>query len=140
MTAGSMAFLPLGYAVVGPLASWLGAEAVLAGGAALLLASLPLLLSVRSVRRPKDLPGASDAGFAVFDYSRDITIVAIHIWLETLRWRRRESNPRREPTVDDSEEDSDLADRPAPDSASGEGHKVGQEPRDQWDDGPLGSA
>jgi hypothetical protein len=27
--------------------------------------------------------GVSDAGFAVFDYLRDVAIVAIHFWLET---------------------------------------------------------
>jgi hypothetical protein len=27
--------------------------------------------------------GASDAGFPVFDYSRDVAIVANHFWLET---------------------------------------------------------
>jgi hypothetical protein len=27
--------------------------------------------------------GASDAGFRVFDYPWDVTIVAIHFWLET---------------------------------------------------------
>jgi hypothetical protein len=47
---GSMAFLPLGYAIVGPAAAWLGTEAVLVAGAALLLASVPLLFAVRAVR------------------------------------------------------------------------------------------
>jgi MFS family permease len=47
---GSMAFLPLGYAIVGPLAAWLGTEAVLVAGGALLLASAPFLLAVRSIR------------------------------------------------------------------------------------------
>jgi MFS family permease len=47
---GSMAFLPLGYAIVGPTAAWLGAKTVLVAGAALLLASVPLLLAVRAVR------------------------------------------------------------------------------------------
>jgi hypothetical protein len=47
---GSMALLPLGYAIVGPAAAWLGTEAVLVAGAALLLASVPLLFAVRAVR------------------------------------------------------------------------------------------
>jgi MFS family permease len=47
---GSMAFLPLGYAIVGPAAEWIGAEAVLLVGAALLLGSVPALLAVPSVR------------------------------------------------------------------------------------------
>jgi hypothetical protein len=52
------------------------------------------------------------------------------------KWRRRESNPRREPTADESEGDPDLANRPTPDKASGSGHKVPE----GWDDAPLGSA
>jgi MFS family permease len=47
---GSMAFLPLGYALVGPLAARLGIEAVLIGGAVLQLVSVPVLVAMRSIR------------------------------------------------------------------------------------------
>jgi hypothetical protein len=46
---GSMAFLPLGYALTGPFAAWLGTETVLVG-AAVQIASAPLLLCVSSIR------------------------------------------------------------------------------------------
>jgi predicted MFS family arabinose efflux permease len=56
---GSMAFLPLGYALVGPLAEWLGVEAVLIVGAALQLASVPVLLAMRSIRETPRRRGSS---------------------------------------------------------------------------------
>jgi hypothetical protein len=51
---GSMAFLPLGYAIVGPLAAWIGLETVLIIGAAAQSVSVPLLLSVASIREIDD--------------------------------------------------------------------------------------
>jgi hypothetical protein len=45
-----MAFLPVGYAIVGPLATWLSADVVLIGGAVLLAVSLVVLLHLRTVR------------------------------------------------------------------------------------------
>jgi MFS family permease len=59
---GSMAFLPLGYALVGPLAEWLGVEAVLIVGAALQLASVPVLLAMSSIRETPRRRGSSRAG------------------------------------------------------------------------------
>jgi MFS family permease len=56
---GSMAFLPLGYAVVGPVAAWIGVEKVLMIGAALQVVSVPLVLSIpsiREIRRPPTDP------------------------------------------------------------------------------------
>ena len=47
---GSMAFLPLGYAAVGPAAEWLGVGSVLLIGATLQAVSVPALLAVPSVR------------------------------------------------------------------------------------------
>ena len=47
---GSMAFLPFGYALVGPLAAWIGIEALLIVGAGLQLASVPVLLAMRPIR------------------------------------------------------------------------------------------
>ena len=48
---GSMAFLPLGYALAGPVAAWSGVEAVLVAGAALQILSVPVLLSSPAIRR-----------------------------------------------------------------------------------------
>jgi MFS family permease len=48
---GAMAFLPAGYAIAGPVASWLGISTVLWIGAAWLLVSTALVFSVSDVRR-----------------------------------------------------------------------------------------
>jgi len=48
---GSMAFLPLGYALAGPAASWLGTTPVLVVGAAAQTMAVLLLLSTRPIHR-----------------------------------------------------------------------------------------
>jgi MFS family permease len=58
---GSIALMPLGFAVVGPIASMIGVRATCWGAAALIaLATLPVL-AVRDVRELRRLP-AEDAG------------------------------------------------------------------------------
>jgi predicted MFS family arabinose efflux permease len=48
---GAMAFLPAGYAIAGPLASWIGISTALWIGAAWLLVSTALVFTVSDVRR-----------------------------------------------------------------------------------------
>jgi MFS family permease len=63
---GSMAFLPLGYAAVGPAAEWLGVATGLLIGSALQVASVPALLATHSIHaigsnrglRPPSITGA----------------------------------------------------------------------------------
>jgi hypothetical protein len=47
---GAMAFLPAGYAIAGPVASWIGVSAALWVGAAWLAVSIAVVLAVRDVR------------------------------------------------------------------------------------------
>jgi hypothetical protein len=51
---GSLALLPLGYALTGPLASAFGARTVLAAGSAIGLVLLALALTPRSTRELTD--------------------------------------------------------------------------------------
>ncbi|MGH2896667.1 MAG: MFS transporter [Solirubrobacteraceae bacterium] len=55
---GSLALLPLGFAIAGPLASALGARAVLSVGAACALVMLVLAMAPRGTRRLTDEPSA----------------------------------------------------------------------------------
>jgi hypothetical protein len=55
---GAMAFLPAGYAIAGPVAAWIGISATLWIGAAWLLVSTLLVLSVSDVRRYGSQPVA----------------------------------------------------------------------------------
>jgi predicted MFS family arabinose efflux permease len=65
---GAMAFLPAGYAIAGPLASWIGVSTALWLGAGWLVVSTALILLVRDVRTHGAEPAqAPDSGAAAYD-------------------------------------------------------------------------
>ncbi len=63
---GSLAFIPIGQAAAGPLASWVGMRATIAGAAVVVLLATLAALALRSVRDMRrvevreDVPGLQD--------------------------------------------------------------------------------